>query len=68
LRYPNGYTSFPKLADDEHFQVWMRTAALPTFKKLWGRNDVDTMSSGTYSIEILMSELEMGHGYHRPTS
>lgn len=55
LRYPNGYTSFPPLADDEHFQVWMRTAALPTFKKLWGRNDVDTMSSGTYSIEILMN-------------
>jgi hypothetical protein len=56
-RYPSPYETFPQLADDEHFQVWMRTAALPTFKKLWGRNDDNTMVSGTYNIQILMSEL-----------
>jgi hypothetical protein len=24
---------------DEHFIVWMRTAGLPNFRKLWGRID-----------------------------
>lgn len=55
-RYPDGYTEFPQLADDEHFQVWMRTAALPTFSKLWGRNDNDAMASGTYEMTINMSK------------
>ncbi|KAG7529556.1 hypothetical protein FFLO_05572 [Filobasidium floriforme] len=54
-RYPNGYESFPPLADDEHFQVWMRTSALPTFSKLWGRNDDDVMNSGTYEMTINMN-------------
>jgi len=58
-RYPDGYTDatgFPNLADDEHFQVWMRVAALPTFRKLWGRNDNDVMAAGTYRILINMSK------------
>lgn len=58
-RYPNGYTDetgFPNLAEDEHFQVWMRVAALPTFRKLWGRNDDDVMAAGTYRILINMSK------------
>ena len=55
-RYPNGYESFPALADDEHFQVWMRTSALPTFSKLWARNDDDVMNSGTYEMTINMSK------------
>lgn len=55
-KYPNGYTEFPQLADDEHFQVWMRTAALPTFDKLWARNDDDTLTAGTYSFRAYMSE------------
>lgn len=25
--------------EDEHFIVWMRTAGLPTFRKLWGKID-----------------------------
>lgn len=58
-RYPDGqYTEFPALADDEHFHVWMRTAALPTFSKLWARNDDDVMQSGTYEMTINMSEWE----------
>ncbi|KAK2755655.1 hypothetical protein FQN54_005804 [Arachnomyces sp. PD_36] len=55
VRYPNGYTEDnppPNLQDDEEFQVWMRTAGLPTFSKLARRNDVDPMLSGTYKIEI----------------
>lgn len=41
-RYPNGYTAdgvtaIPDFAQDEHFQVWMRTAGLPTFRKLYFR-------------------------------
>jgi hypothetical protein len=56
-RYPNGYSndSFPKLASDEHFQNWMRTAGLPTFTKLYGRNDQDTLTKGTYQLTIGMS-------------
>ncbi|ORX37203.1 ligand-effect modulator 3 family [Kockovaella imperatae] len=57
-RYPNGYTDetgFPDLASDEHFQVWMRIAAFPTFRKLWARNDDEIMSSGRYRITIYMN-------------
>ncbi|KXN90463.1 hypothetical protein AN958_04135 [Leucoagaricus sp. SymC.cos] len=53
-RFPNGYTvdNIPKLNEDEHFQNWMRTAGLPSFTKLYGRNDQDTMHAGTYQIVI----------------
>jgi hypothetical protein len=59
LRYPDGYTNetgFPDLRADEHFQVWMRTAALPTFRKLWARNDEETMTRGRYRVVANMSE------------
>ncbi|KAG6811869.1 hypothetical protein H0H92_005445 [Tricholoma furcatifolium] len=55
LRYPNGYTTdnpAPNLQADEHFQNWMRTAGLPTFTKLYGRNDTATMQKGTYRVII----------------
>lgn len=54
-RFPNGYTAenpFPDLSQDEHFQVWMRTAGLPTFRKLYFRNDNDAMQAGRYQIDI----------------
>ncbi|KAF8919534.1 CDC50/LEM3 family [Mucidula mucida] len=53
----NGYTddNIPNLKTDFHFQNWMRTAGLPTFTKLYGRNDNDVMRSGTYQITIGMS-------------
>lgn len=60
LRYPNGYTDEsppPNLKEDEHFQNWMRTAGLPTFTKLYGRNDNDNMASGTYKVIIGLSKL-----------
>lgn len=56
--YPDGYTDetgFPNLAENEHFQVWMRVAAFPTFRKLWGRNDNDVLAAGTYRILINMN-------------
>ena len=57
-RYPNGYNSsnLPDLHADERFQNWMRTAALPTFSKLYGRNDTQDMFKGKYNISIEMSE------------
>ena len=55
-RYPEGYNEnfpLPDLHTDESFQVWMRTAGLPTFSKLAMKNENDTMAAGTYQIEIL---------------
>ena len=36
----------------EEFQVWMRTAGLPTFSKLALRNDNQTMKAGNYQVDI----------------
>jgi hypothetical protein len=60
-RFPNNYTTDqppPNLHIDEHFQNWMRTAGLPTFTKLYGRNDNDELIQGRYEITIGMSESE----------
>ena len=56
-RFPDGYneTNIPNLKEDEHFQNWMRTAGLPTFSKLYGRNDQDTLKAGIYQITVNMS-------------
>jgi len=54
-RYPNGYDDdhpLPDLSTDYPFQVWMRTAGLPTFSKLALRNADDTMVAGTYQVDI----------------
>lgn len=57
-RYPNGYTAdnLPNLKEDEHFQVWMRTAGLPTFRKLWQRAPDTDMTAGTYQMDIFTSQ------------
>ncbi|KAI0473246.1 lem3 cdc50 family protein [Xylariaceae sp. FL0804] len=56
-QYPGGVYSDehppPNLKEDEHFIVWMRTAGLPTFSKLYMRNDTQTLSIGTYQIDIV---------------
>ncbi|KAF9532405.1 cell cycle control protein [Crepidotus variabilis] len=55
LKYPHGYTEDnppPNLKADQHFQNWMRTAGLPSFTKLYGRNDNDPMQTGKYRIII----------------
>ncbi|THG99267.1 hypothetical protein EW026_g3052 [Hermanssonia centrifuga] len=58
-RFPGGvYNSSqppPNLKEDEHFQNWMRTAGLPTFTKLWGRNDNDNLLQGRYQITVNLS-------------
>ncbi|KDQ33719.1 hypothetical protein PLEOSDRAFT_1091617 [Pleurotus ostreatus PC15] len=53
-RFPDGYneSNIPRLADDQHFQNWMRTAGLPTFTKLYGRNDNDNLPRGRYEMRI----------------
>ncbi|KAF1982178.1 Lem3/Cdc50 [Aulographum hederae CBS 113979] len=55
LRYPKGYefdNALPDLHNDEAFQVWMRTAGLPTFSKLAQRNDDVVMKAGRYRVLI----------------
>ena len=61
-KYPHGYTDergLPDLHTDEAFQVWMRTAGLPTFSKLAMRNDHDIMPAGTYRVKIWDSMLHL---------
>jgi len=36
---------------NQHFIVWMRTAGLPNFRKLWGRIE-GPMKPGSYYIEV----------------
>ena len=58
-RFPQGYTEDnlpPDLKTDEHFQNWMRTAGLPTFTKLWGRNDGAKLPRGRYQIAVNLSK------------
>lgn len=55
-QYVNGtYDSLSELPDLNTwgaFQVWMRTAGLPTFSKLAMRNDKDVLKTGTYRLKI----------------
>ncbi|PNY28234.1 Uncharacterized protein TCAP_01833 [Tolypocladium capitatum] len=54
-RYPNNYTDSnppPNLKNWEAFQVWMRTAGLPAFSKLYQRNDKDAMGNGRYQVVV----------------
>ena len=41
----------------EHFIVWMRTAATPDFRKLWGRIE-QTIQPGTYTVTIENSRIK----------
>ncbi|KAF4509514.1 hypothetical protein G6O67_003683 [Ophiocordyceps sinensis] len=55
VRYPDNYTARnppPNLKEWEAFQVWMRTAGLPTFSKLYQRNDAEAMVDGRYQIVV----------------
>lgn len=68
LRYPNNYTDDnppPNLAQDELFQNWMRTAGLPTFSKLYGRNDTTTLPAGEYQVQIYYSKMGGWRVYSR---
>ncbi|KZP29894.1 cell cycle control protein [Athelia psychrophila] len=56
-KYPNYNSSltYPDLKNDEHFQNWMRTSGLPTFSKLYGRNDGQALEAGTYTMIVDMN-------------
>ncbi|PVV01475.1 hypothetical protein BB560_004105, partial [Smittium megazygosporum] len=57
-RYPRGYTKenpIPDLSQDQHLQVWMRTAPLATFRKLFAINKKEGLSSGQYQVNITMN-------------
>lgn len=53
-KYPvyNETFPYPDLHTNEAFQVWMRTAGLPTFSKLARRNDTTTMKEGRYQVDV----------------
>ncbi|KAF9913817.1 hypothetical protein BX616_009525 [Lobosporangium transversale] len=56
--YPNGYSEASppiNVAEDEHFQVWMRTSGLPNFRKIYAKNEQDDLPVGTYTIDIDMN-------------
>ncbi len=55
--YPDGYTEgdLDALAKNERFMNWMRTAALPSFLKLYGINSKDVLKKGTYEVQIQMN-------------
>lgn len=42
----------PDLSQDEHFMVWMRTAGLPNFRKLYGRSITPNLDAGTWQIDV----------------
>lgn len=48
----DGMSELPNLHTWEAFQVWMRTAGLPTFSKLAQRNDHESLRAGTYRLKI----------------
>ena len=42
----------PSVSRDERFIVWMRTAALPKFRKLWGRIERDVPAGSTVRVKV----------------
>lgn len=54
-QWANGYnqSNFPDISTLTRFQVWMRTAGLPTFRKLWGLNDKSVLPRGTWQIDVV---------------
>lgn len=52
--------------EDEHFMVWMRTAARPNFRKLYASISTD-LEVGTYTVSVSNGVLRDGYpGYYNP--
>lgn len=49
-RYTNESMFDP--SKDEHFAVWMRVAALSTFRKMYMRQDDHDLPAGRYRVEV----------------
>lgn len=47
-----GFTLNGPVNQDEHFMVWMRTAPLPRFRKLYGRIETDLLPGDTLRLKI----------------
>jgi hypothetical protein len=45
------YSYFNSFLFSEHFIVWMRTAGLPNFRKLWGKIDAK-LDAGSYQLVV----------------
>ena len=53
FNHPENYTQIQWVdVENEHFQVWMRTALLPKFRKLWGHFDDLPLTKGNYTIKV----------------
>ncbi len=52
------YKSIPDLNTDERFQVWMRVAGLPTFRKPYGKHQ-GSIPSGSYTVLIDAKNFEV---------
>jgi hypothetical protein len=56
LQYPNGQFDDqhppPDISKDQHLMVWMRTAALPDFRKIWGKNTNTDLPAGRWRVII----------------
>ncbi len=44
---------------DQHFIVWMRTAALRNFRKLWGRIEQDIPAGATLTVLVQNRSMRM---------
>ncbi|KAI9274231.1 CDC50/LEM3 family [Sporodiniella umbellata] len=55
-RYPNGtYTQEyppPDISNMERLMVWMHVAALPDFRKIWGRNNHESLQADRWRVQI----------------
>ena len=56
-KYQYLYETYPQISPlkgvtDEHFIVWMRTAGLPNFRKLYGRIDADLKKGDVLNFDV----------------
>lgn len=47
-----GTIGAPTVKEDEHFIVWMRTAALSNFRKLWGKIETDIPAGAAVTVQV----------------
>lgn len=47
---------------NEHLMVWMRVAAFPTFRKLWGRINIESLFPNEKTLPIGSYQLEIDYG------